>query len=151
MWIWTGRKQNYFGKKKRKNNISTRRFCCKTESLNIFHKISESFWRTNHTSGGQQKYNSVALTKSTGIFMRNLLTLDHVSSQSTRILLCITFLQAPLFRTAVYFFWPCYSKNPCSNSWLISKLRTSPNKNPSQQNFQKLEYSPSIGKDRLHC
>lgn len=134
----------------KKKSIFTKRFCSKTESLNILHKISNSFWRTMHNSGGQQKENSAALTKSAGIFMRNLLTLGQVSSQSARTLLCITFLPAPLFWTAVCFFWPCYSKKPCSISWLISKLRTSLKNKSQSAKISDAGIPLSIVKDRLH-
>ena len=133
----------------RKKNTFTKRFGSKTESLNILHKIPDSFWRTMRNSRGQQKENSAALTKSTGIFMRNLLTLGQVSSQSTRVLR-ITFLPAPLFRTAVCFFWPCYSKKPCGISWLISKLRMSPNNKSRSAKISDAGIPTSIGKDRLH-
>lgn len=72
------------------------------------------------------------------LFMRNLLTLIHVSVQSTKILFSFSFLPAPLFWTAVCFFWTCYSH--------VAILDSSPSSirhctiNLCQQKFQTLEY-----------
>lgn len=64
------------------------------EVLKFFHKISIFFSRAIHTSRGQQKENSVALTKSTGILMRVFLSLVQISLQSPRMFLWITIVPA---------------------------------------------------------
>lgn len=64
------------------------------EVLKFFHKISIFFSGAIHTSRGQQKENSVALTKSTGILMRVFLTLVQISLQSTRMFIWITVVPA---------------------------------------------------------
>lgn len=78
------------------------------------------------------------INQSLQLFMRNLLTLIQVSFQSTRILLSFSFMPAPLFWTAVCFFWTCRSH--------VAVLDSSPSSihhcsiNLCQWKFQMLEY-----------